>query len=588
MSGLLKVSSNPHIRSKVTTSSIMTAVVIALLPAAGFGIYNFGPRALAVMAVTIASTVLTELLFGWLWKKKITISDMSAVVTGLLLALNLPVSIPLWMAALGGVFAILVVKMLFGGLGQNFMNPALAARCFLLISFPSQMTNFACDAYTGATPLAALKAGESVNVMNMIVGKTAGTIGETSVIALLIGALFGVVIHYWIPSGYIKDTVIVEGVLYVVGQGFIRLMQMLVVPLVFCSLICGSMAIGDTKTLGKVGVKTIGFYLVTTALAVCVALGSALLINPGLGLDMDAVQKGTVSSTTEATSLVDTLLNIIPKNPVQSMANGDMLPIIVFALFVGIMLAKLGTRGSVVANFFSQFNDVMMEMTMAIMKIAPIGVFCLIARTFATVGFSAFAPMLKYMGNVTLALAIQCLIVYQILLFVFTRLNPFKFIKKFLPVMGFAFSTATSNATIPMSIDTLSKKMGVSKQISSFTIPLGATINMDGTSIMQGVAVVFIAQAYGIPLTMGNLATVVVTATLASIGTAGVPSVGLVTLAMVLNSVGLPTEGIALIMGIDRILDMIRTAVNITGDAVCTTIVCHQEGSLNREVFNRD
>ena len=407
-------------------------------------------------------------------------------------------------------------------------------------------------------------------------------------IALLIGALFGVVIHYWIPSSYIKDTVIVEGVLYVVGQGFIRLMQMLVVPLVFCSLICGSMAIGDTKTLGKVGVKTIGFYLVTTALAVCVALGSALLINPGRGLDMDAVQKGTVSSTTEATSLVDTLLNIIPKNPVQSMANGDMLPIIVFALFVGIMLAKLGTRGSVVANFFSQFNDVMMEMTMAIMKIAPIGVFCLIARTFATVGFSAFAPMLKYMGNVTLALAIQCLIVYQILLFVFTRLNPLKFIKKFLPVMGFAFSTATSNATIPMSIDTLSKKMGVSKQISSFTIPLGATISMDGTSIMQGVAVVFIAQAYGIPLTMGNLATVVVTATLASIGTAGVPSVGLVTLAMVLNSVGLPTEGIALIMGIDRILDMIRTAVNITGDAVCTTIVCHQEGSLNREVFNKD
>ena len=407
-------------------------------------------------------------------------------------------------------------------------------------------------------------------------------------IALLIGALFGVVIHYWIPSSYIKDTVIVEGVLYVVGQGFIRLMQMLVVPLVFCSLICGSMAIGDTKTLGKVGVKTIGFYLVTTALAVCVALGSALLINPGRGLDMDAVQKGTVSSATEATSLVDTLLNIIPKNPIQSMANGDMLPIIVFALFVGIMLAKLGTRGSVVANFFSQFNDVMMEMTMAIMKIAPIGVFCLIARTFATVGFSAFAPMLKYMGNVTLALAIQCLIVYQILLFVFTRLNPLKFIKKFLPVMGYAFSTATSNATIPMSIDTLSKKMGVSKQISSFTIPLGATINMDGTSIMQGVAVVFIAQAYGIPLTMGNLATVVVTATLASIGTAGVPSVGLVTLAMVLNSVGLPTEGIALIMGSDRILDMIRTAVNITGDAVCTTIVCHQEGSLNREVFNKD
>ena len=221
MSGLLKVSSNPHIRSKVTTSSIMTAVVIALLPAAGFGIYNFGPRALAVMAVTIASTVLTELLFGWLWKKKITISDMSAVVTGLLLALNLPVSIPLWMAALGGVFAILVVKMLFGGLGQNFMNPALAARCFLLISFPSQMTNFACDAYTGATPLAALKAGESVNVMNMIVGKTAGTIGETSVIALLIGACFLIligVIDLRIPGTYIVTVILFAGIFG--GHGF--------------------------------------------------------------------------------------------------------------------------------------------------------------------------------------------------------------------------------------------------------------------------------------------------------------------------------------------------------------------------------
>ncbi|MDY5020941.1 MAG: dicarboxylate/amino acid:cation symporter [Blautia sp.] len=406
--------------------------------------------------------------------------------------------------------------------------------------------------------------------------------------ALLIGALIGVLIHYAMPSGTIKDKVLVEGVLYVVGQGFIRLMQMLVVPLVFCSLVCGSMAIGDTKTLGKVGIKTIGFYLATTALAVIVALTSANIINPGIGLDMDAVQTTEVTAASQSTNIVDTLLNIIPKNPIGSMANGDMLPIIVFALFVGIMLAKLGSKASTVANFFSQFNDVMMEMTMSIMKIAPVGVFCLIARTFATVGFAAFKPMLKYMGNVSLALAIQCFAVYQILLFVFTRLNPLKFIKKFAPVMGFAFSTATSNATIPMSIETLNKKMGVSKQISSFTIPLGATVNMDGTSIMQGVAVVFIAQAYGIPLTMGNLATVVVTATLASIGTAGVPSVGLVTLAMVLSSVGLPTEGIALIMGIDRILDMLRTAVNITGDAVCTTIVSHQEGALDREVFNRE
>ena len=407
-------------------------------------------------------------------------------------------------------------------------------------------------------------------------------------IALIVGALLGVAIHYYAPPGYVRDTIIIEGLLYIVGQGFIRFMQMLVVPLVFCSLICGSMSIGDTKTLGKVGIKTLFFYLFTTAVAIITAIGIAYLINPGIGLNMDEVQAAEVTTTATDTSFVDTLLNIIPKNPISSLANGDMLPIIVFALFVGIILAKLGSRAQTVANFFLGFNDVMMEMTTAIMKLAPIGVFCLIARTFANLGFSAFRPMLKYMGSVTIALFIQCFLIYQLLLFAFTRLSPIRFIKKFAPVMGFAFSTATSNATIPMSIETLHERIGVSKQISSFTIPLGATVNMDGTSIMQGVAVVFIAQAYGINLTPADLATVVMTATLASIGTAGVPSVGLVTLSMVLTSVGLPIEGIALIMGIDRILDMMRTAVNITGDAVCTTIIADQEKVLDREVFNKE
>lgn len=220
MSELLKVSSNPHIRSKSTTSGIMAAVIIALLPATGFGIYNFGFGAMKVIFITIASTVITEFVFD-LYKKKLTVTDLSAVVTGLLLALNLPVNIPLWIAALGGAFAILVVKMLFGGLGQNFMNPALAARCFLLISFPSQMTDFTCDAYTGATPLAALKAGESVNVMDMIIGNTAGTIGETSMIALVIGACFLIltgVIDLRIPGSYIV-TFVVFTVLFG-GHGF--------------------------------------------------------------------------------------------------------------------------------------------------------------------------------------------------------------------------------------------------------------------------------------------------------------------------------------------------------------------------------
>lgn len=406
-------------------------------------------------------------------------------------------------------------------------------------------------------------------------------------IALLAGAVFGIVLCYMVPSGHVKDDIIVEGILYVVGQGFIRLMKMLVVPLVFCSLVCGSMAIGDTKKLGTVGVRTLIFYLFTTALAITVALSVGNIINPGIGLDMSAI-KSNAAEVEEmvATSLSDTILNIIPDNPLNSLASGNMLQIIVFALIVGIILAKLGERTETVGNFFSQFNDIMMEMTMMVMSLAPVGVFCLIARTFANIGFSAFVPLAKYMVGVLLALAIQCFIVYLGLLKVFTGLNPFKFIKNFFPVMAFAFSTATSNATIPLSIDTLAKKMGVSKKISSFTIPLGATINMDGTAIMQGVAVVFAAQAFGIQLDMMDYLTVIGTATLASIGTAGVPSVGLVTLTMVFNSVGLPVEAIGLIMGIDRILDMTRTAVNITGDAVCTTIVAHQNKVLDRDVFN--
>ena len=405
-------------------------------------------------------------------------------------------------------------------------------------------------------------------------------------IALLLGAVFGMILCYLVPAGQIRDEIVVDGVLYVIGQGFIRLMKMLVVPLVFCSLVCGSMAIGDTKKLGTVGVRTLVFYLMTTALAITIALGIGNLLDPGKGLDMSAVQSNATSvEAMEATSLSETLLNIIPDNPIASLASGNMLQIIVFALIIGVILAKLGERAETVANFFSQFNDVMMEMTMMVMSLAPIGVFCLIARTFAGIGFGAFLPLGKYMIAVLLALAMQCVVVYLGLLKVFTGLNPVKFIRNFFPVMAFAFSTATSNATIPLSIDTLAKKMGVSKKISSFTIPLGATINMDGTAIMQGVAVVFAAQAFGIDLSMMDYVTVIGTATLASIGTAGVPSVGLVTLTMVFNSVGLPVEAIGLIMGIDRILDMTRTAVNITGDAVCTTIVAHQNKALDREVF---
>lgn len=407
-------------------------------------------------------------------------------------------------------------------------------------------------------------------------------------IALISGMLLGGIIHYFVPAGYVRDTVFVDGIFYVIGNGFLRLMQMLVVPLVFCSIVCGSASIGDTKTLGKVGVKTVLFYLLTTALAIIAALGIALIIRPGIGIPSSALEtSGTVSGTIQKTSAVDTILNIIPTNPIQGIAEGNMLQIILFAIVIGIILAKLGEKVEIVSNFFAQFNDIMMEMTNIVMKLAPIGVFCLITRTFSGIGFSAFVPLLKYMVSVLLSLAFHCFVIYALLFFIFTRLNPYHFIKKYLPVMGFAFSTATSNATIPLAIETLREKMGVSKKISSFTIPLGATINMDGTAIMQGVAVVFASQAFGIPLTPADYATVILTATLASIGTAGVPSVGLITLTMVFASVGLPTEAIALIMGIDRLLDMARTAVNITGDALCTSIVAYQDKSMDVDVFKK-
>ena len=373
-------------------------------------------------------------------------------------------------------------------------------------------------------------------------------------IALIAGAIVGIAHNIFAADVDFVQNVLVNGIFYVVGQGFIRLMQMLVVPLVFCSLICGATAIGDSKTLGKVGVKIIGFYIFTTMMAVAVALGIGLLIKPGMGLDMSQIQTAEVAASSDSVSFAETLLNIIPKNPIGALANGEMLQVIVFALIVGVILAKLQDKTQLVTNFFQQGNDIMMEMTMMVMGLAPIGVFCLISKTFAGLGFSAMVPMFKYMGAVLLALFIQCCGVYQILL----------------------------------ALLTLEEKIGVNRRISSFTIPLGATINMDGTSIMQGVAVVFVAQAFGIQLSPADYLTVIATATLASIGTAGVPSVGLVTLAMVFDSVGLPVAGIGLIMGIDRILDMARTAVNITGDAICTTIVAHQDGALDKSVFNKN
>lgn len=405
-------------------------------------------------------------------------------------------------------------------------------------------------------------------------------------IALFSGMILGMVLHYFVPEGYIRDQVLVEGVFYIIGQIFIRLMQMLVVPLVFFSIADGCRNMGDSKTLGKVGGRILIFYLTTTAIAIIVALVIAKLINPGQGMQMSLGDNTYKVEGADSVSFKDTILDMIPKNPIASLANGNMLQIIIFSVFIGLLVSNLEERVETLGNIITEMNDLMMAMTMAVMKVAPIGVFFLIARTFASLGYDVILSMLSYMLSVILGLAFQLLIVYMLFLMVFLRVNPYAFLKKYLPVLTFAFSTASSAATVPVSLKTLDD-LGVDKKVSSFTIPLGATVNMDGTAIMQGVAVVFIANAYGIDLNMNDYMTVILTATIASVGTAAIPSVGLVTLSMVLTSVGLPVEGIAMIMGIDRILDMARTAVNATGDGVGSIIVANSVNLLNREKFNR-
>lgn len=404
-------------------------------------------------------------------------------------------------------------------------------------------------------------------------------------IALLGGLILGIILHYLMPAGHLRDDILVDGVFYVLGQLFIRAMQMLVVPLVFFSIVDGVRNMGDTKTLGSIGGRILAFYLFTTALAIIIALYIARLINPGLGMQAQSVASPVELPENTDISIANTILEFIPTNPINALAEGNMLQIIVFAVVFGIILSKLQDRAETLGNIVTEMNDFMMEMTMGVMKFAPIGVFFLITRTFTSLGYNAILSMISYMISVFLGLGVQLFIVYMLLLMLFVRINPFSFLKKFLQVMTFGFSTASSSAAVPANIKRL-EEIGVDTKVSSFTIPLGATINMDGTAIMQGVAVVFIANVYGIELSPNDYLTVILTATIASIGTAAIPSAGLVTLSMVLTSVGLPVEGIAMIMGIDRILDMSRTAVNLTGDAVGTMIVANSLGYFDKEKFH--
>ena len=402
-------------------------------------------------------------------------------------------------------------------------------------------------------------------------------------IAMILGFIVGLILNFYVKDSFITDTILVDNIFYLGGEGFIRLMRMLVVPLVFCSIVVGTASISDIKKIGRIGGMTLLIYIVTTALAIIISLMIATIIMPGVGLNMP---HGAIDTTvTTNMALKDTILNMIPDNPLYSLANGEMLPLIIFGVLVGLILAKLKDETETVNKIFNELNTIMIEMTNIVMKFAPIGVFCLMARTFAGLGVNGLLPLIKFIICVLIGLAIQAFIVYPSLLVVFTRLNPLKFFRKFVSVMMFAFSSSTSNATIPLNLNKLSE-LGVSREISSFTIPLGATINMDGTSIMQGCAVMFAAQAYGIDLGLSALLTVIFTAVMASIGTAGVPSVGIITLNMVFNSVGLPTDAIGMILGIDHILDMFRTAVNVTGDAICTIIVSFKDNALDLAKYN--
>jgi Na+/H+-dicarboxylate symporter len=402
-------------------------------------------------------------------------------------------------------------------------------------------------------------------------------------VALVLGLIFGLVVLYPLSGNAFVADYIIGGILTLVGKIFVNSIKMMVVPLVLVSITVGAASIGDIKKLGRIGTKTVLFYLLTTAVAITIAITLATVIKPGVGFNLPS---DAAYVAKEAPALIDVIANMIPTNPFAALTNGAMLQVIAFALLFGTAITALGEKAIKVREGLEAVNEVILKLVMMIMAIAPYGVFALIAKTFATLGYSAMKPLAAYMFTVFLALFIHAIITYQGMLVTIGKLHPFKFFRNFSPAMLVAFSTASSSSTLPVTLETAEERLGVDKNIGSFTLPLGATINMDGTAIMQGVATVFLAQAYGMELTLINFLTVILTATLASIGTAGVPGVGLIMLSMVLVQVGIPVEGIAIIMGVDRILDMTRTAVNITGDAVCSVLIAKSEGGFDEELFN--
>lgn len=407
------------------------------------------------------------------------------------------------------------------------------------------------------------------------------TLTKKILFALIFGLIFGIIANAFFPSDL--NATISKWALVPVGNIFLRGIKLIVVPLVLFSLIVGSASLGDVRKIGRIGGKIITYYILTTALAITIALILAHITNPGVGLDL---AKPTEFKATQPPFIMDIFVNMIPTNPFDSLVKGEMLQIIVFAILFGVCITMVGEKAKPLYNLIEQANEVCLKLIGVIMLFAPYGVFALISNVIMSQGLKVILPLLKYGITIIIALLIQAILVYGAALKVLGRVSPLNFYKKFWEVMVVAFSTSSSNATIPVNLKVCEEKLGIPESVASFTIPLGATINMDGTAIMQGVATVFIAQIFGMHLTPQQLLLVILTATLASIGTAGVPGAGIVMLAMVLQQVGIPVEGIALILPIDRILDMCRTVVNVTGDAVGTTIVAKSEGELNIDTYN--
>lgn len=390
-------------------------------------------------------------------------------------------------------------------------------------------------------------------------------------IGLISGIIVGALL-YPMKENPIVSKYIVSGLFEFLGQGFLRLVKMIIVPLVFASLVTGTAAMNDVKKLGRIGIKTLAFFMGTTAIGIIAAIVGANILKPGAGIVLENVQKVQYVAK-ETDSFVKVLLNIIPTNPIEALVKGEMLQVIFFAVMTGFVITILGEKAKRLQGIFEEVNSLMLKMVSLIMELAPLGIFGLIGKIFITLGWAAMKPLASFIIVTYILLLFHGLVVYQILLRVYAKESPVAFLKKILAPMTLAFSTSSSAACIPLSLKTLKEEFNVEEKISSFTIPLGATINMDGTAIMQGVATVFIAQLYNIHLTTNDYFMVVLTAVLASIGTAGVPGVGTIMLSMVLSQVGLPLEGIGMILAVDRIVDMGRTTVNITGDLVCSVII---------------